>query len=263
MIDQYQAKQKIIERFENNVLNQTPPKNNSKHSGHGGHWLEKKLGKKPDGDNKADFWGYECKNFTTSKTTWGDWTANYYIFNDKKLSLTRDEFIKIFGKFNNQKNRFSWSGSHVPGRHGDLTEFGQSLVVKSNKDIAIYYNYSKDKRGNKKKVIPSKFKKNDLLLAKWYGLEKNNTSRKTALETKINNKFNQLGWFKCIVENGKYTKIVFGDPIDITQWIDLVIKGDIFFDSGMYFGNNRPYSVWRSDNSFWNSLIKEEYPEVK
>ena len=98
-----------------------------------------------------------------------------------------------------------------------------------------------------------------ILLAKWHSLEKNNFSKKTSLEVKVNNKFNQRGWFKCVVEDNKYSKIVFGDPINIYEWISLVKKGEIFFDSGMYQGNNRHYSQWRSNNIFWDSLIKEEF----
>jgi hypothetical protein len=61
------------------------------------------------------------------------------------------------------------------------------------------------------------------------------------------------------MENGVYTKIVFGGPITFDKWIDGVKKGLIFFDSGMYEGNARPYANWRADNKYWNSLIIEEY----
>ena len=100
--------------------------------------------------NQADFWGYECKNHTSSKTTWGDWTANYYIFDDA-TQLTRDRFLQIFGTPNMKKHgRYSWSGKEVPTRHNDITKFGQSLIVDSNLDISIFYNFNKDNRVSKK-----------------------------------------------------------------------------------------------------------------
>ena len=39
-------------------------------------------------------------------------------------------------------------------------------------------------------------------------------------------------------------------------------KGDIFFDSGMYQGNNRNYSQWRSANWFWEELVYERYTKA-
>jgi len=48
---------------------------------------------------------------------------------------------------------------------------------------------------------------------------------------------------------------VFGDPINYKKWINGVERGEIFFDSGMYQGNKRPYSQWRAANSYWENLI--------
>ena len=72
------VKEKIKELFFKNVYGLSPNIEgyDKKHAGAKGHWLEKKLGKTPDASNEADFWGYECKNFTSNKTTWGDWSAN-------------------------------------------------------------------------------------------------------------------------------------------------------------------------------------------
>jgi hypothetical protein len=56
-----------------------------------------------------------------------------------------------------------------------------------------------------------------------------------------------------------YTNIQFGKPITFESWIDLVAEGVVFFDSGMYQGNSRPYSQWRALNDFWDSLIIETY----
>ena len=73
----------------------------------------------------------------------------------------------------------------------------------------------------------------DLLLAKWIGYKKNNipeiepllssqTGRyTTSLEEKVKNKFDQKGFFKCKMEDGIYTKIIFGDPISFDTWIKI------------------------------------------
>ena len=55
--------------------------------------------------------------------------------------------------------------------------------------------------------------------------------------------------------------MVFGAPMDFETWIKHVVTGDIYFDSGMYQGNMRPYSQWRSDNVFWDQLVVEEFPK--
>ncbi len=237
---------------------------NKKHAGAYGHWLEKKLGKKPDGINEADFWGYECKNHTKSgKTTWGDWTANEYIFDrGNQYNLDRSSFLKIFGKPNIKKNnRYSWSGTPVPTIPNKVSEFGQFMLIDDLLNIIISYDFSKDNRVNKFEIIPEKFRNNNIIIAKWFGYEKNNTSNKSALETKISKKFNQKGWFKCLMQENVYKKIVFGKKMDFITWMKFLSKGDIFFDSGMYEGNNRPYSMWRSNNFFWNDLIEESYPK--
>ena len=47
--------------------------------------------------------------------------------------------------------------------------------------------------------------------------------------------------------------------MNYNEWIELVKQGIVFFDSGMYQGNKRPYSQWRANNNFWDSLITETY----
>ena len=63
-------------------------------------------------------------------------------------------------------------------------------------------------------------------------------------------------------EKNTYNEIAFGKPINFESWMNYVQKGDIFFDSGMYQGNNRNYSQWRSVNSFWEELIEERYTKA-
>lgn len=257
-------KERIRKLYFKNVHGKSPNNDdlNLKHDGAKGHWLEKQLGKKPDGKNEADFWGYECKNHTTSgKTTWGDWTANYYIFDqDSSYNISRDEFLIIFGKPNSKKNdRLSWSGNHVPSIPNKVSNFGQYMIVDDKANISIYYDFSKDLRSEKYMIVPPELRQDKLLLAKWYGYEKNNVSNKTSLEIKVKKKFDNKGWFKCVMEKNIYTKIIFGKPVSFETWIECVKSGDIYFDSGMYQGNNRPYSQWRSDNVFWDKLVIEEF----
>ncbi len=259
------AKEKIKKLYFENVHGNSPniDNQNSKHDGAKGHWLEKQLGKEPDGKNEADFWGYECKNHTTSgKTTWGDWTPNYTIFDrDSGYDISRDAFLVIFGKPNAKKNnRLSWSGEPVPRTPNKTSNFGQYMVVDDESNINIYYDFSKDLRKEKNNIVPLELQKDNLLLAKWIGYEKNNNSKKTALETKVKKKFDNKGWFKCVMENNIYKKIIFGKPVSFETWIEYVKSGDVYFDSGMYQGNIRPYSQWRSDNIFWDKLVIEEFP---
>lgn len=84
--------------------------------------------------------------------------------------------------------------------------------------------------------------------------------RGKCLKKKLEDKFNDRGWFTCKTdETGAYSKICFGEPMTFDNWIKLVGKGIVFFDSGMYQGNKRPYSQWRVDNGYWNSLITETF----
>ena len=248
--------------FKKNIYGRTPDisKYNKNHSGAEGHWLELQFGKKPDNKTEPDFYGYELKNDTSSKTTWGDWTPNYAIFEDNKFKLTRKEFIHIFGKSNPNKNhRYSWSGSHVPTRNGDMTYFGQCLSIDENNDINIYYNFKKDQRENKNRIVPLNMQISNLLLFRWIGYKKNNFSKKLSLEERVNKKFGNKGWFRCKKINGVYAKIEFGNAIDFEEWVYQAQRGNIYFDSGMKDGNSRPYSVWRSDNKFWDKLVIESY----
>ena len=76
------AKEQIIDLFRKNVKGKSPnvENRNPRHDGKKGHWLEEQFGISANADNEADLWGYELKNETTSKTTFGDWSANIYVF---------------------------------------------------------------------------------------------------------------------------------------------------------------------------------------
>ena len=246
---------KIINLFQENVLGK---KFNSKdfneaHDGKEGHWLEHQMGIKPNSDNSADLYGYEMKKHTTSKTTFGDWSPDISLWGKNKPyeeigKLNRDEeFLVFFGKPNKKKgNRYSWSGEPAP-KINIYNNFGQILGVDEDKNICAKYSYSKDMRSNKDQILPQQFRREDFILAKW---------SKEKIKKNLEKKFNQLGWFKCYKnKSGVYYKISFGLPINYDTWINLVEDGIVFFDSGMYAGNKRPYSQWRANNTFWESIV--------
>lgn len=243
----------IVALFYQNVKGKKPETSSSniKHDGKEGHWLETQMGIAHNANNSPDLFGFEMKNNTSSKTTFGDWSADFYVFKDKKNGISRDDFLKIFGKPNKlKKGRYSWSGSPCP-QINKTNIFGQKLIVDKNANILAIYDYSKDNRKDKSRVVPSQFQVNNLILAKW---------KARSLKKKLEDKFNMRGWFKCSKnEKGIYTKIDFGEPINFNNWIKGVKKGLIFLDSGMYQGNLRNYSQWRAYNKYWNELIVATY----
>lgn len=248
------VKNEIIDLFNSKIKGRVPylSGSNVRHDGKCGHWLEREMGLTPNGNNCPDFKGYEMKTGTKSKTTFGDWSPDYFIYKDPNFgAIGRSAFLKTFGKPNPKKNnRFSWSGLPAP-KVQYINDFGQILVIDSDNNILAKYHFSQDKRPDKSKIIPESMQIENLVIARW---DKDSISRK--LETK----FNQKGWFKCNVDNqGRYVSIVFGAPLTFTRWINLVRKGVVFFDSGMYDGNPRPYANWRAKNNHWDDMIVSKH----
>lgn len=245
-------KQIIIQLFYKNVKGKKADTSqaNSKHDGSGGHWLETAMGVKHNGDNAPDLLGFEMKNHTTNKTTFGDWSGEYKIFGSRRRGkdITQDEFVQIFGSPNLEKEgRYSWSGSVAPKISG-FNFAGQKLTV-DNDGIRAIYCYSEDTRKDKDSLVPIKYRVENLVLESW---------SKSFIKQRLN-KF-ENGWFKVIADaSGVYTEIVFGDGIDVDTFLQYVKTGDIYFDSGMYVGNARPYSQWRANNVLWNKLITSRY----
>jgi hypothetical protein len=153
--------------------------------------------------NHADLFGYEMKNDTSSNTSFGDWSPNIALWKKKTPyddipTLDRDlEFLIYFGTPKDKKNnRYSWSGSVSP-KINKHNKFGQILKIDENQNICAMYSYSKDTRTDKENIIPNYFKKEDIILAKWL---------KESIKIKLENKFNQNGWFKCYKnKDGIYT----------------------------------------------------------
>lgn len=245
----------IVERFMKNVKGKRADVTGSdkNHDGKEGHWLERQMGIQANRDNSPDLLGYEMKNDTSGKTTFGDWSASHYLYNDPNSGISRDDFIKIFGKPNPKKNnRPSWSGTPIPTPQKPSIYNGSRMEVNDLGDVFIIYSYSLDPRENKDRIIPRNLKTDNLILAYWNAND---------LREKLSRKFGVNGWFKCYKnEEGVYYKIAFGNPIKFKNWIDHVRDGTVFFDSGMYVGNPRNYSQWRAHNSYWEQLITITYP---
>lgn len=266
-------KEKLIKIFRENVKGMCPDVSGShvNHDGKEGHWLERRFGINHNASNTPDLFGYELKNSTSQKITFGDWSANRYIFNNPNYShiftgrtkaKRQNQFLRIFGRPNPKKNdRHSWSGEPCPKIVG-FNRYGQKLIVLDNLDIVALYDYNYDTRQNKQEIIPIEFQNGLLEVARWFG-KTSPTPRRTdkCLKDKLEDKFNQKGWFTCKRDSngGEYTEICFGEPIDFSTWIEWVKEGKVFLDSGMYEGNSRPYSQWRMNNVSWDELITECY----
>lgn len=243
-------KQKIIDLFNTNVKGKKYIHTINKHCGSEGHWLEKQMGIKHNNKNEPDIEGYEMKK-AASKITFGDFSASEYLFTkrkkiiDSRFTITRNEFIRYFGTPNPLKNnRYSWSGSCVPV-YGKWNDCGQIMVFDEELNLCIYYDYTRDTRDTR----DTRYLKDDkILIAIW-------TYKK--LEKHINSKFNKRGFFICKkTELGIYDEIVFGKSFDIDYFIENIKNGTIIFDSGMYEGNSRNYSQFRSTSKkFWELLL--------
>ena len=247
-----EEKKRIVARFCANVRGERPDVRgfHTGHDGSEGHWLEDRMGVAHNADNAPDFRWFEMKNNTASKTTFGDWSASYYVFQDPKYGINRDRFMEMFGQYNADKDRFSWSGSPIP-KIDCVNKFGQRLSVSHADDVVITYSFARDARTMKHQIVPPCFQTENLILACWNA---------DWMRKKVEAKFNKSGWFKCKQNSaGVYDSIVFGGPINYATWLDGVRSGAIYFDSGMHQGNARNYSQWRANNTFWDSMIVERF----
>jgi hypothetical protein len=251
----------IINKFRTNVKSKEIFIENNLHCGSEGYWLETQMEIIHNGKNEPDILGYEMKKYC-SKITFGDFSASEYLFsknreiiekinNWKKNEniIVRSDFIKYFGTSKQSKNnRYSWSGKCVP-TYNIWNFCGQMIKFNDNLDLCIYYSFNKDTRDDKYSY--PKFLQNNIIIVIW---------KKEKLEQHINNKFNKNGFFICKKINKKYEKIYFGKPFDFNCFVDNIKNKNIIFDSGMYDGNSRNYSHFRSlTSNFWNNLIIEEY----
>lgn len=256
---------KIITIFYDNVKNKQIVIDKNNHCGSEGCWLEYQFGITANNKNEPDLFGYELKKIA-KKITFGDYSASEYLFtkssqrelinkynNCFNINITRSEFISYFGtkkyNINLKKYRYSWSGSCVP-KYGIYNNCGQILLINSDNDICIYYSHCMDNR-KQKYVFPKYLWQDNLLIAIW---------KYDRIKKLINNKFNQKGFIICNKLNNVYNTISFGRSFSISDFLNGIKNKKIIFDSGMYEGNTRNYSHFRSSyTNFWKDLIIQTY----
>lgn len=268
-----EEQQIIIDRFMERVFGRRPDTaaSNPHHEGREGHWLETQMGVWHNASNAPDLLGYEMKNNTQTKTSFGDWNASYYIFRDEDFfpNLTgttgrvrqmmwrenKAQFLRIFGR--EIDGIFSWSGTPCPKRVTDgVNDFGQELTVDDDNSITIRYSFSRDTRHDKSELVPERFQTENLKIIGWDS---------EVIRERVEQKFNRRGWFKCLQDkDGVYNSIVFGGPFNIERFLRVVRDGNVIFDSGMKDvradGTDRYRSMWRASNSFWDSMVESRHP---
>jgi hypothetical protein len=254
------AEEQIMSIFEAKIKGRCPPVHSSTHCGFEGHWLERQFGVSANSSNTPDILGYEVKKAST-KISFGDFSASEYLFSSHKpvldnfnshceesTFLKRKEFITCFGMPNPLKNnRYSWSGKCVP-KVGIWNLCGQTLRIMDNNDIAAIYSYNQDTRPEKQ-MLPAFLKsEKEIMIAIW---------RESKMKKHINNKFNAKGFIICSKKNGLYNDIKFGKAFNFEAFLDGLKCNKIIFDSGMYDGNSRNYSQFRSNMSnFWSDYVR-------
>lgn len=239
-------KQNIISSFIKNVKNIEINIEglNKTHNGIKGHWLENKMGIKHNSKNEPDIQGYEMK--TGNKvTTFIDKVPTIMYLNENILPKRNKDYKKQFWeKYASKKET---DKPTIGGWSVDkFNKCGQKIIVDDNNNILVLYDYKEDTRVNKNLLS---LDNKPHIIMKWDSKE---------LLTTIENKFNQKGFFKCIEENNKFTKICFGKKITFDFWINQFKKGVIYHD-GYSKIDGRGRHVFRASNKFWDNLIIEEY----
>ena len=237
--------------FEKNVKGLIPDLKdfNLNHDGAEGDWLTKKMGLSVNGNNEPDFMGFEMKKDSRGKTTFGDWSPDEALYKTPNRELHREKFLELFGSPNVDKGgRYSWSGSVFP-KVGKCNNYGQKLDVDRENNILAIYIHENNFVASSKTQMPQRYTSGEIVLAKW--------GHKT-LRRKVESKFNQRGWFRCLKNNkGAYDRLQFGGPINFENFIHLFKNGTVYLDCGMHQGNNRPYMNFRANNDLWNSLAEK------
>jgi hypothetical protein len=231
-------------------------KTNSKHCGEEGHYIEKCFGLELNAKNEPDFKGFEIKK-KSKKITFGDWSSTGYLFkqdnymksfNNIPFNITRNDYMKYFGNYNIDKKRYSWSGRCIP-KYNEWNYNGTIIVIDNNNNIYIVYSNNKDTRNIK---LPNIFTKQEYIILQYWKQEN--------IKKFVENKFNKHG-FVIFEKNNEniYSKMLIGNTIDFKKFIELFKNNKIIFDSGMYEGNTRNYSQFRSTCNIFMELIIEEY----
>ena len=242
--------------FDIKLKNKKYIKNHLEHCGEEGHYIEKCLGLELNAKNEPDFKGWEIKK-KSKKISFGDWSSTGYLFkqdnhmksfNNIPFDITRNDYMKYFGNYNKNKKRYSWSGSCIP-KYDEWNYNGTKIVIDDNNNIYIVYSNNKDTRNIK---LPYLFTKQEYIILQYW--------KKERIKKFVENKFNKNG-FVIFEKNNEniYSKMLIGNTIDFKKFINLFKNNKIIFDSGMYQGNKRYYSQFRSNCNIFKELIIEEY----
>lgn len=242
--------------FDTKLKGKSPSYSLNKHCGFEGHFIEKTLNIKHNSNNEPDYKGWEIKK-KSKKITFGDWSSTSYLFkqdnymksfNNIPINISRNDYIKYFGNYNIKKKRYSWSGSCIP-KYNEWNYNGTIIIIDKNNNIYIIYSNKKDKR---KINLPKLFIKQKYIILQYW--------KEDDIKKFIENKFNKNGFIMFEKDNNnKYYKMLIGKTINFELFIQLFKNKKIIFDSGMYEGNSRNYSHFRSNCKIFEELIIEEY----
>ena len=274
-----ESRKKIIKIYKEKVHGKIPDtlKMTKGHDGKKGHWLEDVMGSKRDASNKPDLYGYEMKT-GGSKTTFGDWGPDYFIYRDEKKfpnlieetgkkkqklqNRNKDEvFLKAFGVWRNADE-----DAHKYKLKKDIPEYKLckgDLVTWKDIEKDGFYSWSGGPSPNKVPDGTNAFgqalvinKNNSISIT--YSYSKDTRENKAELipkefqienlklfgwsqewiKKKVENKFNVYGWFKCNIKEEKFCEIIFGNKITLSEFLKWVRDGDVVFDTR--FKERRP-----------------------
>jgi len=245
-IDKDVDKEYIIKLFNTNVkgVEICLKGKNKKHCGKDGHWLEKQMGIKHNAKNAPDINGYEMKMDSKVITFIDKSPDKMYLDGVTIPKRNKTEKKQFWDKYASKKtNDEPTIGGWLVNK---FNKSGQKMIVDENNNIAVLYNYEEDTRTDKETLG---LNRTSHIIMEWNA---------TSLSTAIEDKFNQKGFFKCIKENNKFTKICFGKKITFDTWINEFKKGIIYHDGYSKVGG-RSRHVFRAKKKFWNELITEEY----
>jgi len=237
---------KILDQFNKNVKGKKLNTSgyNDKHHGKEGHELEKLMEIKHNSYNSPDIYNFELKK-DAPVITFGDYTPDidcngnkitdkWWTDDDKKI-----EFMKKYGGFNKEKNRWSWTGRCDIKKYN---KHGQKLII-DKKGTFVYYKkeYDKIKRDS-----------DNILEGKLFGW-----SHKL-LKEKIEKKFHGNGSVICFKnKNKEFADIKFYEPISYDIFLEGIKNGEIYLDPGPYIGNSRAYMSFRARSKTWWYKIPE------
>jgi hypothetical protein len=243
------AKQIILDRFNTNVKDKEISSINTLHNGAFGHWLETQMGVIHNCRNEPDLFGFEMKT-GDNVTTGIDKAPDIFYINGVdcrkgKTKLPQECKKEFWNKYASQKQS---EDKTIGGwKINEFNKCGQKIVVDEDNNIKVLYDYNYDTRDNKEYL---ELLKTPHIIMKW---------KVESLRSAINNKFNKRGFFKCIKEGNKYTKICFGSPFTFETWIEEFKKGVIYHDGYSKLKGRGRHVFRASNNKFWDKLIRQVY----